>query len=76
MNNSTSDIRLVIDANNQKNVYGCTDTYKTQVLAGVVSAVVRDGTGWTLEARIAKSVLSPILPKRGAIWPRFQLQGQ
>ncbi|MDO8587542.1 MAG: sugar-binding protein, partial [Armatimonadota bacterium] len=65
MSNSTSDIQLVIDANNQKNVYMTTTGYATQVLAGVTSAVVRDGTGWWLEARIAKSALDPDVPAAG-----------
>ncbi|MDO8586135.1 MAG: DUF5010 C-terminal domain-containing protein, partial [Armatimonadota bacterium] len=65
MSNSTSDIQLVIDANNQRNVYMTTSGYATQVLAGVTSAVVRDGTGWWLEARIAKSALDADIPGAG-----------
>jgi hypothetical protein len=74
INNSTSDIRLVVDANNQKNVYGCTDAYKAQVLAGVVSAVVRDGTGWTLETKLAKNVLAPVVPNTGRFGLEFSFR--
>ena len=59
---STSDAQIVIDANNQRNVYGTTSGYATQILGGITSAVVRDGTGWWLEARIAKNVFSPAIP--------------
>jgi hypothetical protein len=59
MSSSTSDIQLVIDANNQKSVYMTTTGYATQILDGVTSAVVRDGTGWWLEARITKTALDP-----------------
>jgi hypothetical protein len=62
MSNSTSDIQLVIDAANQVNVFMTTSGYKTQVLAGVSSAVSTDGTGWWLEVRITKSVLDPDMP--------------
>jgi len=65
LNNSSSDIQLVIDANNQKNVYACTAAYTSQVLNGVDSAVTRDATGWWLEARIAKNALTPPLPAAG-----------
>ncbi len=65
LNNSTSDVQLVIDANNRKNVYMCTTAYANQVLAGVTSAVVRDATGWWLEARIQKTALDPDLPSTG-----------
>ncbi|MDO8682435.1 MAG: sugar-binding protein, partial [Armatimonadota bacterium] len=67
ISNSTSDFQLVIDANNQKNVYMCTSGYKTQVLGGVTSAVVRDGTGWWLEVRITKTAIDPDLPGVGTI---------
>ena len=67
MSSSTSDAELVIDANNQKNVYGTTSGYRTQVLAGVTSAAVRDATGWWLEARISKSALDPDIPADGTI---------
>jgi hypothetical protein len=63
--NSVSDVQLVIDANNQKNVYGCTSNYAAQVLSGVASAVARDATGWWLELRIAKTALDPHLPPAG-----------
>ncbi|MDO8684173.1 MAG: sugar-binding protein, partial [Armatimonadota bacterium] len=68
---STSDLQLVIDANNQKNVYCTTSGYATQVLAGVTSAVVRDGTGWWLEVRIQKSVIDPDLPASGTFGVDF-----
>ncbi len=60
--NSTSAVQLVIDAANQKNVYGCTSGYATQVLNGVTSAVATDAAGWWLEVRISKTALSPALP--------------
>src|SRR5207244_6785946 len=59
LNNSVSDVQLVIDANNQKNAYGCTAAYAAQVLGGVTSAVARDAAGWWLELRIAKTALDP-----------------
>src|SRR6185436_6884585 len=62
MSNSTSDIQLVIDAANQKNVYMCTSGYTTQVLAGVTSAVTTDGTGWWAEVRITKTALDGDIP--------------
>lgn len=62
---SASDIQLVIDAANRKNVYQCTSTYRSQLLSGVTSAVVKDSTGWWLEAKIAKSVLDPDIPATG-----------
>ncbi|MDO8588244.1 MAG: sugar-binding protein [Armatimonadota bacterium] len=65
ISDSTSDTQLVVDANNQVNVYGCAGGYKGQILAGVTSAVVRDGTGWLMEASIAKSALDPDLPAGG-----------
>ena len=64
---STSDVRLVIDAANQKNAYGVTSGYASQILGGVSSAVSRDSSGWWLEARIAKSAFSPALPSTGTI---------
>ena len=62
MTNSTSDIQLVIDAANQKNVYMTHDTYRDQILNGVTSAVWHDTTGWWLEVRIEKRALDPDLP--------------
>jgi hypothetical protein len=62
---SVSDVQLVIDANNQKNVYGCAAAYASQVLGGVTSAVARDATGWWLELRLSKTALSPRLPAAG-----------
>jgi hypothetical protein len=67
MSNSTSDIQLVVDANNQKNVYMTTSAYKAQVLAGVTSAVSLDASGWWLEVRIAKNALDPDLPTENDI---------
>lgn len=74
MSASTSDIQLVIDARNQRNVYGCVPAYKTQVLAGVMSSVRRDATGWWLEARIDKSVLDPDIPAIGTIGIDFNFR--
>jgi hypothetical protein len=65
LNNSSSDVQLVIDANNRKNVYMTTPAYATQVLNGVTSAVARDGTGWWLEMRMAKTAVDPHLPAAG-----------
>ena len=59
---STSDVQLVIDVANQKNVYMCTSGYASQVLAGVTSAVTTDATGWWLEVRLAKTAFSPAIP--------------
>lgn len=74
LSSSTSDVQLVIDANNQKNVYVCTDPYKAQVLAGVTSAVSRDSSGWWLEVRVAKSVLSPALTSSGCYGMDFNFR--
>ncbi|MDO8587803.1 MAG: carbohydrate-binding protein [Armatimonadota bacterium] len=71
INNSTSDMQLVFDCNNQKNVYMTTAGYATQVLNGVTSAVVRDSTGWWLEAKILKSAIDPDLPASGAFGVDF-----
>ncbi len=65
LSNSSSDVQLVIDANDQKNVYATTSAYASQVLEGVTSAVARDATGWWLELRIAKTALNPPLPPAG-----------
>ncbi|MDO8585409.1 MAG: sugar-binding protein [Armatimonadota bacterium] len=67
MSSSTSDIQFVIDANGQKNIYACTDTYKTQILAGLTSVVLRDSSGWWLEMRLSKSALDPDIPPLGSI---------
>ncbi|MDO8683191.1 MAG: sugar-binding protein, partial [Armatimonadota bacterium] len=64
---STSDAQIVIDANNQMNVYETTSEYATQILGGVTSAVVRDSTGWWLEAKFTKSAFSPAIPSLGSI---------
>ncbi len=62
LSNSTSDVQLVIDAADQKNVYAATAGYAAQVLAGVTSAVTTDAAGWWLEIRLAKNALSPAIP--------------
>lgn len=59
LNNSSSDIHLVIDANNQENVYCTTTAYAAQILNGVTSAVTRDATGWWLEVKLSKTALDP-----------------
>ncbi|MDO8589494.1 MAG: sugar-binding protein [Armatimonadota bacterium] len=74
MSNSTSDCQLVIDANNQKNVYMTTTGYATQILNGVTSAVVRDGTGWWMECKILKSVLDTDLPNSGSFGIDFNFR--
>jgi hypothetical protein len=74
MSNSTSDIQLVIDANNQKNVYMTTSGYATQVLNGVTSAVVRDSTGWWVEAKILKSALDSDIPNSGSTGVDFNFR--
>jgi hypothetical protein len=62
LDNSTSDIQLVIDAANQKNVYQCESGYASTVLAGVTSALVPVTGGWGVEVRIAKTALNPDMP--------------
>ncbi len=74
MSNSNSDVRLVIDAVNQKNVYNATASYATQVLSGVTSAVTTDSAGWWMEVRIAKNALSPAIPAGGTIGVEFALR--
>jgi hypothetical protein len=61
MSASSSDVQLVIDAANRKNVYMTTTAYRAAVLGGVTSAVSRDASGWWLELSIDKNVLSPAL---------------
>ncbi|MDO8682109.1 MAG: DUF4038 domain-containing protein [Armatimonadota bacterium] len=63
--NSTSDFQLVIDCDNQKNVYQTTGGYATTVLTGVTSSVVRDSTGWWAEVRIQKSATDPNMLANG-----------
>ncbi len=65
LSGSTSDVQLVIDANNQSNVYMCADAYKVRVLSGVTSAVSRDSSGWWLEVGLARNAFSPALPPAG-----------
>ena len=48
-----------------------TSGYATQVLNGVTSAVVRDGTGWWLEAKILKTAIDPDLPASGTFGVDF-----
>ncbi len=69
INDST--FELVIDVLNQKNVYMTPSGYRTQLLAGVTSAVSIDATGWWLEVRIAKSVTNPPLPAEGVFGVSF-----
>ena len=74
LSNSSSDIQLVIDVKNQKNVYVTTDAYRAQILSGVQSAVSTDATGWWLEVRIEKSVLDPDLPNEGSFGLDFNFR--
>ncbi len=74
ISNSTSDVQIVIDARNQKNVYMTTLAYRQPVLSGVMSAVSRDAAGWWLEVRIAKAVLNPHLPTSGAFGLDFNFR--
>jgi hypothetical protein len=74
MGNSLSDIQLVIDAANQKNVYMTTAAYREQILSGVMSAVSRDGSGWWLEVAIDKAVLNPDLPANGVFGLDFNFR--
>ena len=71
---SASDVQLVVDAKNQKNVYMCTSAYRAQVLAGVTSAATRDPTGWWLEVEIQKGALTPGLPASGSIGLDFNFR--
>jgi hypothetical protein len=64
---STSDVQLVIDAKNRRNVYMCEPAYGGRVLAGVESATATDPAGWWLEVGIQKDCLSPGLPALGSI---------
>jgi len=74
ISNSTSDIQLVIDAANRKNVYMTTSAYKTQVLNGVTSAVNTVTGGWWLEIGISKSALDPDIPATGIIGIDFNVR--
>ena len=62
MDDSTSELQLVIDASGQKNVYMTTPGYAAQVLAGVTSAGALTANGYVIEASIQWSVLDPDLP--------------
>jgi hypothetical protein len=77
-NTSISDIQLVIDAANQRNVYMCTDAYRDQVLAGVTSAVAVESyegyAGWWLEVRIEKAALDPDMPVDGTFGVEFNFR--
>ncbi len=74
LNNSTSDIQLVIDAANQRNVYMTTSAYKARILSGVRSAVSTVATGWWLEVRIEKSMLDPDLLNEGSFGLDFNFR--
>ena len=74
MSDSVSDVQLVIDANNQRNVYMCTSGYAGQVSGGVTSAVTKDATGWWLEVRIQKTALDPDLPAEGTFGIDFNFR--
>ena len=67
ISNSSSDVQLVIDAVNQRNVYCCTAAYRSVVLSGVTSAVRRDSSGWWAEIRIAKTALNPDVGVTGSV---------
>ena len=58
----SSDTQLVIDAANRAQVWVSTDPYKSQVEAGVTSAVTLTEAGWLLEVGIDKTVFDPPLP--------------
>ena len=74
MDASTSDVQIVIDAANEKNVYVTTSAYRDRVLAGITSAVSVDGTGWWLEVGIAKDALQPTVPMEGRIGVDFNFR--
>ncbi len=74
ISNSTSDVQIVIDAANRKNVYATTSAYRLQVLDGVASAVSRDATGWWLEVRFGKTALDPDLPPNGSFGIDFNFR--
>lgn len=67
ISNSSSDIRLVVDAANRVNVYQCTSAYRSTVLAGTTSAITRDSSGWWAEIRISKAALNPDVEAMGLI---------
>ncbi|HLE21079.1 MAG TPA: DUF4038 domain-containing protein [Vicinamibacteria bacterium] len=71
---STSDVQLVIDAKNQKNVYMATSAYRAMVLSGVASAVSRDDSGFWIEIAIDKGVLSPAIPASGSFGADFNFR--
>jgi hypothetical protein len=56
------DVQLVIDADNQVQVWNSPTDYELQVEAGVESAVTITDTGWLLEVGIDKSVFTSPLP--------------
>lgn len=74
MSGSASDVQLVIDAANQRNVYMTTSAYRTTVLNGVASAVARNASGWWLEVSIDKRVLSPAIPASGPFGVDFNFR--
>ena len=65
MANSASDVQIVVDAANQRNVYMTTPAYGARILEGVTSAVSRDEAGFWVELRIEKRALDPDLPGSG-----------
>jgi len=74
MANSTSDVQLVVDAANQRNVYMTTPAYGARILAGVTSAVSRDELGFWVELRIEKRALDPDLPGSGGFGLDFNFR--
>lgn len=56
------DVQLVIDADNQVQVWNSPPDYEQQVEAGVTSAVSLTDTGWLVEVGIDKSVFDTALP--------------
>ena len=56
------DVQLVIDADNQVQVWNSPPEYEQQVEAGVESAVTITATGWIVEVGIDKTVFDSPLP--------------
>ncbi|MDO8683460.1 MAG: carbohydrate-binding protein, partial [Armatimonadota bacterium] len=71
IDNSSSDLQLVVDAAGRVNVYMTTAPYATQILAGVTAAAISTGTGWQAEVRILKSALDPDMPTSGTFGVDF-----
>jgi hypothetical protein len=74
LSSSSSDVQLVVDAANRRNVYVATDAYRSQLIGGVVSAVVRHAAGWFCEIRIEKRSLDPDLPASGSFGLDFNFR--